>query len=312
MTDGWRPGADLALLQARAALLQRIRGFFRQREFIEVETPLLCSFGVTDPSQNLLRAGERYLQTSPEYAMKRLLAAGSGPIYQICKAFRAGEAGPRHNPEFTLLEWYRPGFDLSQMMEETGLLVSELSGLGKWQSCSYAQLFEQYLQIDPHRAATGALRDLALAHVEISSELDTRDAWLDLLLSHVIEPQIVGRGLLFVYDYPESQAALARTREQDDIRVAERFELYMDGVELANGYSELTDAGEQSWRFERERLLLQAQGRADRQTDTYLLAALESGLPACSGVALGLDRLLMAITGSENMSAVLSFGWDRS
>jgi lysyl-tRNA synthetase class 2 len=310
--DGWQPGATPAALAARAGLLTRIREFFQQRGVLEVETPLLGAGTVTDPNITPIACADRWLQTSPEYAMKRLLAAGSGPIYQICKAFRHAEAGSRHNPEFTLLEWYRPGFSLADLIVEVGELVSGILGRQDWHRCSYQQLFQDYLQLDPFTVDSANLAAFARERLDLSFEPDNRDVWLDLLLSHLIEPQLAERGLLFVYDYPPTQAALARLRRDGEHVVAERFELYADGVELANGYCELTDAAEQAARFARDNELLIQAGSAPRAVDHRLLQALEQGLPACSGVALGLDRLLMVLTGAASLAEVMSFDWDRA
>ena len=310
--EGWQPGTSQAALAARAGLLTRVRKFFQQRGVLEVETPLLCAGTVTDPNITPIACADRWLQTSPEYPMKRLLAAGSGPIYQVCKAFRLAEAGTRHNPEFTLLEWYRPGFSLADLMDEVGELVSEILGRQHFQHCTYQKLFQDYLQLDPFTIDTASLETFARERLDISFEPDHRDVWLDLLLSHLIEPQLAERGLLFVYDYPATQAALARLREDGGHVVAERFELYVDGVELANGYCELTDAAEQAARFARDNELLTQAGSAPREIDERLLQALGQGLPACSGVALGLDRLLMLLTGAASVADVLSFDWDRA
>ena len=301
-----------AVLAARAGLLTQVREFFQQRGVLEVETPLLGAGTITDPNITPMACGERWLQTSPEYAMKRLLAAGSGPIYQVCKAFRHGEAGTRHNPEFTLLEWYRPHFTLAELMQEVATLVSEILHRESWERCSYQQLFQDYLQLDPFTEDSASLEAFARERLELSFEPDHRDVWLDLLLSHLIEPQLASRGLLFVYDYPPSQAALARLRRDGEHVVAERFELYVDGVELANGYCELTDAAEQAARFARDNELLTQAGSAPRAVDERLLQALEQGLPACSGVALGLDRLLMVLTEAASLADVMSFDWDRA
>lgn len=276
---------------------------------MEVETPLLCRGTVTDPALDPIRCGERWLQTSPEYAMKRLLAAGSGPIYQVCKAFRAGESGPRHNPEFTLLEWYRPGYDLRRLMEEVAELVGGVLGERAVTYLSYRELFQHFLDIDPHVASAAQLEACVRRRLDYAGGEESRDTWLDLLVSHVIEPQLAG--LVFVYDYPASQAALARLREDQGVMVAERFELYADGLELANGYFELADPAEQRRRFEADNRRLSDRQDNPRPIDPWLLAALDSGLPDCAGVALGLDRLLMLMQGSERLESVLSFDWSR-
>ena len=315
----WQPGASGDTLQARAALLVKIRAFFTSRAILEVETPLLCRSGITDPAIEPLWVGSgtsldrpRYLQTSPEYAMKRLLAAGSGPIYQLAKAFRDGEAGGRHNPEFSLLEWYRPGFDHHQLMAEVTELLFLCLGRQPVQSFTYRDLFRQFLDIDPFTAPLSALEDLARGELDLGFSCGQRDTWLDLIMSHLIEPRLVNPGMCFVYDYPASQAALSRIVASEGVDVGQRFELYVNGMELANGYCELTDPGEQRARFVADNELRREAGQPDRPLDELLLAALDHGMPACSGVALGVDRLLMLVTGASDIRDVLAFDWDRS
>lgn len=319
MTD-WRPGASRPALQARAGLLATVRAFFAERGVLEVETPLLCSRGITDPAIEPLLvggglsvgAGPRYLQTSPEYAMKRLLAAGSGPIYQICKAFRDGESGSRHNPEFTLLEWYRPGMDQHQLMAEVAALACACLGERPWQALSYRELFRRSIGVDPFADSLATLQQAARECADPGDLSGDRDLWLDLLLTHAVEPWLARQGLVFVYDYPPSQAALARLGERDGHAVAERFELYVDGIELANGYHELADATEQRARFENDNRRREALGLPQRPLDEALLAALAVGLPDCSGVALGLDRMLLLATGETDIRRLLAFSWERS
>lgn len=317
----WQPGAGLEALRERAALYALIRGFFASRGVLEVDTPLLARSGVTDPALEPLVVTEGlppgedapgFLQTSPEYAMKRLLAWGSGPIYQLGKAFRAAEVGARHNPEFTLLEWYRPGFSLDQLIAEVAGLVAVCLGPRPWRVYSYRELFLQSLGVDPFTASVDELRQQAAALVDVGGMDGDRNLWLDLLLSHAVEPWLAGQGMCFVCDYPASQAALARLRERDGFSVGERFELYVDGLELANGYRELADADEQRERFNADNLLRRSSGQPQRPLDERLLAALESGLPDCSGVALGVDRLLMCRTGESDIRRVLAFDWARS
>ncbi len=317
----WRPGADVAVLQQRARMLQQLRAFFAQREVLEVETPILQRQAVTDVHIDSLRvplAGrDGYLHTSPEYPMKRLLAADSGPIYQVCKVFRAGEAGRRHNPEFTLLEWYRPGFDHHALMQELDDLIRELLAgsflMDETLKLSYRQLFQQTLQLDPFTCSVGDLQQQARQqHIDIVNYPDMdRDSWLDLLLTHAIEPQLPANRPVFIYDYPASQGALARLQQQNDITVASRFELYLGGLELANGYHELQDPIEQRQRFERDQQQRRQQGRFVPDLDEKFLAALEHGLPDCAGVALGLDRLLMLASGKDDIRDVLSFSIER-
>jgi lysyl-tRNA synthetase class 2 len=316
----WQPTASLEMLRTRAGLLAGIRRFFAEREVLEVETPVCARSGTTDPAIESLHTryiapgaadGVRlYLQTSPEFPMKRLLAAGSGPIYQICHVFRNGELGRRHNPEFTLLEWYRPGFDHLALMDEVTSLVGELLPGGRAEErLSYREAYERYLQIDPHSATIETLRHCALEQGIVGAEaldLESRDGWLDLLLSHLIEPHL-GRGrLTYLYNYPASQAALSRIRPGYP-PLAERFELYLEGMEIANGFHELSDTKEQRERFEADNKTRQARGQATVEMDRQLLAALEAGLPDCAGVALGVDRLLMVLTGQPDIRQVLAF-----
>ena len=314
----WQSSAELRVLRARAGLNERIRRFFVRRNVLEVETPLLCSSGVTDPSLEplVVKGGDslahpRYLQTSPEYAMKRLLASGSGAIFQIARAFRDGEAGSRHNPEFSLLEWYRPGFDHHQLMAEVAELVQECLGDRPVVKHRYRQLFLDYLEVDPFTASTEDLEQRARRELDAGSLSGGRDLWLDLLMSHVLEPRLNGPELYFVYDYPASQAALARTVMSEGVLVGQRFELYVDGIELANGYFELLDATELRQRFAADNARRRELDRPERPVDEYLLAAMESGLPSCAGVALGLDRLLMLASGCSDIRQVLAFDWQR-
>lgn len=322
--NDWRPGASLEILRVRARLLREVRAFFAARDVLEVETPLLgVSFG-TDPAIEPLTSsfsgpaypnGKRlFLQSSPEFFMKRLLAAGSGPVFQLCKAFRNGEAGTRHNPEFTLLEWYRPGFNAAQLMDELTDLVRRLvdqPGLRE-ERRSYRSLFLQYLDIDPLEASAPALRACARSRNLLGAEtleLD-RDGWLDLLMTHFIEPELGVAGLTYVTDYPASQASLARLNPADP-RVAARFELYWKGLELANGFEELADAEEQSERFEQENCRRFSSGQRPMPVDDALLSALEHGMPDCAGVAVGLDRLLMCRLGCRDIDQVLGFSLAR-
>ncbi len=315
----WRPAAPLEHLRQRADVLGRIRQFFHERGVLEVETPLLSRHASTEPHLDSLTtrytgpgfAGgvTLHLQTSPEYAMKRLLAAGSGPIYQICKAFRDGEAGPRHNPEFTLLEWYRPGCDHHALMNEVALLVATLLSSGaECRRMTYAEAFGVYAGCDPHRAPLSelyqCLREAAGGGLQ-GIDTDDRDTLLDLLMSHAVEPRL-DAGPVFIHDFPASQAALARVRPGDP-PLAERFELYIDGVEVANGYHEVTDPEEQAACFRRDRERRRRLQRPDVLPDERLLAAMEAGMPPCAGVALGIDRLLMVMTRAKGIDEVLAF-----
>lgn len=321
----WRPGASLDVLRARARLLADVRRFFAERGVLEVETPILSRAGTTDPNLESFTShyagpgapgGEPlFLQTSPEFFMKRLLAAGSGPVYQVGRVFRNGESGRRHNPEFTLLEWYRPGFDHHQLMDEVEQLLAGLLSLQtdgrRAERLSYAEAFQRHAGIDPHNADAAALAQCAAdCGLRPSSDLNDRDGWLDLLLVTVVEPALGVDGLTFLYDYPASQAALARVRPGVPA-LAERFEVYLHGIELANGFHELADAREQAERFAAERRLRAQRGQADVPEDRRLLEALEHGLPDCAGVAVGLDRLLMAALGADSLDQVLAFSRDR-
>ena len=312
----WRPACSPGLLVARAELYRRIREFFHARGVLEVDTPLLAPAIGSDPNLHPVAAlyqahpgaaaSPRYLQTSPEFAMKRLLAAGSGAIYQLCKAFRNGESGRRHNPEFTMLEWYRPGFTLEELMDEVADLVTDVLGPLSMERRSYAELFQHYLQVDPHTATPDELQTLLGAHVQARGIEADRDTCLELLYSHVIEPQL--RGAVMIVDYPASQAALARVVEAPGgIAVARRFELVVNGMELANGYDELCDADELRRRFERDVVLRRQRGLPVLPLDEALLGALAAGLPACAGVALGVDRLLMLKAGASSIEQVLAF-----
>ena len=312
----WKPRASPDVLSARAEMNRRIREFFTVRSVLEVETPLLATTTVTDVNLESFRvpcaiAGHnsiRYLQTSPEFAMKRLLAADSGPIYQICKAFRNGESGRSHNPEFTLLEWYRPGFDHHQLMDELNALVQLLLGLEGAKRITYRQAMLLHASLDPLTADINTLS--AKAHA-----LGVRDQWLsltsddylDLILTHSVQPAL-SPGAVFIYDFPASQAALANIRD-DDPPVAERFELFIDGVEVATGYHELTDPVEQHQRFERDLALRRERGLPLLRSDERFVGALQAGLPDCSGVAVGLDRMLMVAGKMPALADCLTFPW---
>ena len=318
--SAWRPSASIDRLRARAALLARVRAFFAERGVLEVETPLLCSAGATDPQLDSVLAADPlggaapwYLQTSPEYAMKRLLAAGSGPIFQLCKAFRQGELGRHHNPEFSLLEWYRPGWDHWRLMGEVAELAALAVGARPVEQLDYREAFERHLGLDPHAAPLDALRALARERTGADFDSEDRDTWLDLLISHCIQPAL-GRGCFtFLHAYPASQAALARVeRDGRGMAVARRFELYIDGVEIANGYHELVDAAEQAARFEADNRQRRARGLPEVAIDRRLLQALAAGLPDCAGVALGFDRLAMLAQGAPSLGEVIAFSADRA
>jgi len=319
MDTHWKPTASLEALRLRADFLSVIRRFFAERGVLEVETPILSHHGTTDPHIDSIRSEHGlWLHSSPEFAMKRLLAAGSGPIYQLCKVFRHGEQGRRHNPEFTLLEWYRPGFSDGQLMDEVEsllrTLLSERLELGEGQRMRYAQAFQQVLGLDPLEAPVAALAEAAVGHgidINLAVHEAERDTWLELLMGMVIEPALPAGEPVFISHFPASQASLARLDPKDP-RYALRFELYLGGLELANGFDELADAGEQARRFAQEREARRNAGQADVAADVHLLAALEHGLPACSGVALGVDRLLMLALGAEDIRQVIAFPFERA
>ncbi len=317
MQPRWQPTADLDILRTRAAIIDNIRAFFKQRNVLEVETPLLSHATVTDPHIHSFatflahpggrQASKLYLQTSPEFAMKRLLAAGIGSIYQICKAFRNEESGRLHNPEFTMLEWYRPLFDHHQLMDEMDEFLSCILQTSKAKRLSYRQLFLDYLNIDPHQATVLELKQIGeMFGLAISAPIFDRDTWLQLLMSHLIEPKLTGEQPIFVYDFPKSQAALARIRDEEP-PVAERFEVFVNGLEIANGYHELIDANEQRKRFRQDlqqRTKLQSE---EVVQDERLLLALANGFPNCAGVAVGVDRLIMLAVEKNYLAEVIAF-----
>jgi len=321
----WQPQADLATLRQRAALNALIRAHFSNTNALEVETPILSQAGNTDPNiesfsvafsgPSAAGSPQRWLRTSPEFAMKRLLAAGIGDCYELGRVFRNGEAGGRHNPEFSMLEWYRVGWDHHQLMDEVIALVSAALALrGRVPAvvrCSYRQLFVEALGIDPFSASDATLR-APLADARIQPEGLGRDDWLDLLLSLRIQPQFPADQLLLLYDYPASQCALAKIRGNGEDAVAERFEAFLGPLELANGYHELTDATEQRQRFARDIDMRRHRGLSLPAIDMRLLAAIEAGLPACAGVALGLDRLLAALLELPGIAPTLAFPFDRA
>lgn len=305
-------------LRQRARLNALIRAFFAQRDVLEVETPIMSAAGNTEPNIEGFRthftghvdAGspQRWLRTSPEYPLKRLLAAGVGDCYELGRVFRNGEAGGRHNPEFTMLEWYRVGWDHHRLIAETVELVREaLAMVGREASLrvlTYRELFIGGVQLDPFSASEAQLR-AALGDVGIQPDGLTRDDWLDLLMTHRIQPSFQPDQITVIHDWPATQAALARIRPGEP-PLAERFELYLGAVELANGYHELNDAVEQRQRFQRDLAVRAARGGEQLPLDERFLQALPS-MPACAGVAVGVDRLLMALAGTPRIADVLAF-----
>lgn len=319
----WKPTANPKALRLRAEVYALIRKFFAERGVLEVETPVLSAHGNTDPNIDSLSldftgpktAGEprRWLRTSPEFAMKRLLAAGVGDCYELGRVFRDGEAGKRHNPEFTMLEWYRVGWDHHRLMDETAeLLKAAMALVGRRTTVrefSFRQLYHDRFGFDPFTAPEEVLRS-PLQVYDIDPKGLTRDDWLDLLMTHLIQPSIPPSRILLVYDYPASQCALAKLRPGEP-PVAERFEAYLGPLELANGYHELLDAGEQRTRFQSDVARRKARNAAAPPLDERLLAAMPK-LPACAGVAMGVDRLLMALAGTDRIADVVAFPFDRA
>lgn len=319
----WQPSASIQSLQKRAKIINKIRCFFAKREVMEVDTPCLSqacvsdvhlhSFSTTLSGPAAPQTLPLYLQTSPEFHMKRLLAAGSGCIYQLAKAFRNEEAGRFHNPEFTMLEWYRIGFDHFALMDEMDALMHEVLAWEKAERISYVEAFERHLGLNPLSASHAEFIEVAktLGVEDLVAREPDRDTILQLLFSLGVEPKIAQQRPCFVYHFPASQAALAKI-SQEDPQVAERFELYFKGVELANGFHELTDAKEQAERFAKDQQQRENMGLPAAQVDKHFLAALGAGLPACAGVALGIDRLLMLALDVANIQAVQSFSVERA
>jgi lysyl-tRNA synthetase class 2 len=317
----WRPTAAAEALQRRARLLARVRAFFAERGVLEVETPILSAAGISDPQIESLTtriagfATPHYLSTSPEYAMKRLLAAGSGDIYQVAKVFRDGERGRWHNPEFTMLEWYRLQFDDHALMDEVeelvGLLLAPERRLEPAERLSYADALRRHADVDAHRDDAQALAAAAAAKGIVCDAALDRDARLDLLMGMVVGPQLGRERPCFICDYPASQASLARLKPGEP-KVAARFEFYLDGIELANGFHELCNPLEQAARFTADLALRRVRGQVEPRTDQRLLAALAAGLPDCAGVALGFDRLAAIAQGARSLREAMAFSIDNA
>jgi elongation factor P--(R)-beta-lysine ligase len=347
MSGLWRPTATRAMLEQRATLLARARRFFADGGVLEVDTPMVVNAPVTDvhihsarvdleaptPGQPAKAARPYFLHTSPEYAMKRLLAAGSGDIYQICHVVRGFERGRLHNAEFTLIEWYRLGFTLDDLMSEVDALLRALLGpvaTGRSsERITYKEVFLRELQLDPFAASLAELQEKAKesgfaaapgsggstgvggSAGSSASAASQRDELLEFLMGAVIGPRLGWNALTFVHGYPATQAALARLDPRDP-RAALRFELYCNGIELANGFHELASAAEQRTRFEQDSAERRRLGLPAFPQDELLLSALEAGLPECSGVALGFDRTLMLAAGARTIDAVLAFPTERA
>ncbi|GFO73141.1 elongation factor P--(R)-beta-lysine ligase [Bathymodiolus japonicus methanotrophic gill symbiont] len=320
MTISWQPACSIEIIQLRAKLLHVIRQYFYAENVLEVETPILCHAIGTDPHLDFFATSQLsgkqqalYLQTSPEFAMKRLLAAQTGSIYQIIRAFRNGESGRLHNPEFSMLEWYRVGYDLAQLMDDVELLLDRLLPADRFaepaERISYQQVFQQYTGLDALQFDRGIYSHSAkrLGFSEaINICTDDHATWLDFLFSHCVQQHLGETGVCMVYDYPACLPSLARLNTGKPLTVA-RVEVFIDGIELANGYHELADVKQQESRFDQEIALREKNGAIAVSKDLHFLAALQSGLPDCSGIAMGIDRLLMVISQKNHIDEVLAF-----
>jgi lysyl-tRNA synthetase class 2 len=312
----WKPNASLDIIRKRAAILWQIRDFMDRYDILEVDTPILSHFAVSDPYIQSLKTANvfeketpLYMQTSPEFCMKRLLAAGTESIYQIAHVFRDEESGKRHQTEFTMLEWYRLGFDYYQLMDDVAELLIEV-GLSQPGRMTYAEAFLETVQFNPHTADLKQLQETGGQH-GWGNDSEDRHALLDYIFSEAVLKNIDNTQPLFIYDYPECMAALATIKE-DSPRVAERFELFINNIEIANGFNELCDASEQKQRFESELESRKEQGLSSMPIDPHFIAALNSGLPKTAGVAVGIDRLLMALCGKDDIKEVITFSLDNN
>jgi len=323
MKNLWQPTASLADIKQRAQLLNSIRMFFNARSALEVETPLLCQYAPTMPYIDPIavdihaKKSTRFLQSSPEYAMKRLLAYGSGDIFQICKAFRGQEQGVLHNPEFTMLEWYRLNFDHHQLMQEVIELLQFCEINYSIIKKTYREIFYKYLKLDPVLADVATLQQCIYDNINLSpqGERFTKSAskqdCQEMLFSHMVESNLEHNTIWVIYNYPKEQAALAKIiSDNDNIEVAARFEVYINGLELANGFYELADPVLQRQRFMEDQHIRAKLNKPSLDIDPYFMRALEHGLPRCSGIALGVDRLLMVKLKAVSIEQVISFPWD--
>jgi len=319
----WQPSASIATLKNRAKIIAKIREFFEKRQVMEVETPTLSQATVTDVhlhtfdttfvGPGFADGKQLYMQTSPEFHMKRLLCAGSGAIYQMSKAFRNEESGRHHNPEFTMLEWYQPDYDHMALIDEVDELLQVVLSTPQCEIITYQHLFIQHLELDPLSADIEAIRKVALSYDfgDFVATESNKDTLLQCLFCFVIEPQIGLVKPIAVYNFPASQAALAQL-EHADKRVARRFEFYYQGIELANGFHELQDANEQLERFKQDNKERLKEGLTEQPIDYRLIEALAHGLPNCAGVALGIDRLIMLALQQKHIRDVISFDVSRS
>ena len=326
MTEKWQPACELTHLRLRSQMLNTIRQFFIEKSVLEVETPLLCSNTGTDPQLDFFSTQYHsppnnktlYLQTSPEFAMKRLLASGSGDIFQICKAFRNNEQGRYHNPEFTILEWYRIGFNLNQLMDETAALIALLLApsiqLNHIKKISYNDIFQQITGLNPLIFNVQKYSNYAKAeNIEDAIAFCGQDhsLWCDFIFSLKIQPALELDTLYLIHSYPASQASLARINPNNP-EIAERFEVFINGIELGNAFHELADAKEQEQRFDKENAYRALNQQVQIEKDPFFLAALNAGLPDCSGIAIGLDRLLLIISQASSLDKVIAFPADRA
>lgn len=314
--NSWQPNASIDIIQKRATLLWQIRDFMDRNDILEVDTPVLSHAAVSDPYiQSMVtesccdKGTPLYLHTSPELCMKRLLAAGSESIYQIAHVFRDEESGKRHQTEFTMLEWYRSGFDYFQLMDDASQLLSEI-GISKPNKMTYAEVFLKTVNIDPHTASVKELQKIA-GENGWGDDSNDRHALLDYIFSEVVIKNINSEQPFYIYDYPECMAALA-TIKKGSPSVAERFELFINGMEIANGFNELCNVDEQKQRFDKEILIRKEKGMPELPLDSYFLNALESGLTKTAGVAVGIDRLLMVLSGKDDIKDVMAFTLDNN
>lgn len=312
MSELWQPCASQDVIQLRARLLEKIRIFMSARQIMEVDTPALNQASIPDSNIDSISASLNlngdmqsfYLHTSPEVYMKRMLASGSGSIYQVSKVYRNGEIGRQHQPEFSMLEWYRPDFDHHSLMDELNELLIALD-LEKAERSSYENSFLEHLDINPHTAPMSDLQSLA-SKLGLHETSDDRSLLLEFLFSHSVSPNLGKDRPIFLYDYPECQAALARLSDTKPI-TSERFELFIQGMEIANGFHELCDVNEQRQRFENENRRRIRNGKAEIRIDEHFMDALQAGLPKCAGVALGIERLLMVLSGKQDITDVMAF-----
>lgn len=314
LISSWQPSADIDILKKRSLIIQKIRAFFFDREFIEVETPMLSAYGVTDPYNENITCEYfskiYFLQTSPEYHLKRLLCAGAPNLFQLSKAFRHEASSKHHNPEFTMLEWYRNDWGYRQLMDEVVALVSNIMPKLRVNYYTYQNLFINCCNFDPLNISVSMLVEYSIENKLVDRDLKMdKDAWLSLIMSQQIEPWLTKLNeCSVIYDYPNSQSSLAII-EGD---IAKRFEIYINGIELANGFEELRDPNEQYKRFREDNTQRKREGKNQMEIDPYFISALKHGLNRCSGVALGIDRFIMAVLKLNSINQAISFSIDRA